>query len=112
MGLVDEDEIRTELAAIRAKQRELGERVGALTRLLSYPHVVPVLVYDRYGSRYEEDALVVGYDAETADRPLLEQAYRELEAMADYGECAPVGVSVGGDLMEHGDLRDRFGDAS
>jgi hypothetical protein len=106
---MDEDDIRAELTAIRAEQRALGERVGQLLRLLEFPHVVPVLVYDRYGSRCEEEALVAGHDAEHEEPSLLEQAFRELEQMDERGDCAPIGVEIGGDLVKYGDLRDRFG---
>lgn len=96
--------VRAELEEIRSQQRVLAERASRLLKLLSFPYVDPVLVYNRYGARHEVPAEASCLDE---DSPLRD-AFDDLRAWDEDDYCAPIGVSVGGALIPYDELARRF----
>lgn len=89
-----EADLRQELAELDHKLKpHLERRAHLLNILRSRPHVEPVLVYWRYGRKYE-----VPSGDET-----VEGALQYLEMLEDDGKCSGRDVKVGGCFIPRGD---------
>lgn len=96
---MNEVDIQAEIDDLSAEIEALSDHRAKLRKLLSFPLVMPVLVYWRYQQERRDDAWA-GDD--------LEGAYRLLAEMSDNGGCSPVGVEVGGALIKMDELDERF----
>jgi hypothetical protein len=94
-----------EITRLRSEVQERQERIDELRKLRSHPTVIPVRVFYRHGSRYEEpdEWAARGWDA-------LRTAHAANWALVEEGHGSPVGVSVGGFLIDDGDLDERYPD--
>ena len=101
---VGEDALSIELAEIREQQRALATRAGEILRLLSFPYVDPVLVFNRHGLRHDEEFYASTWDGD----PPVAVAFNQLRTWQEEDYCSPIGVSVGGSMISYEDLFQRF----
>jgi hypothetical protein len=104
-GVRGGDPIEEEIARLQAEIRERADRMQELRKLRSHPRVIPVRVFWRHHSRYEEE-----WDSVVADWDVLRSAHAANCYAEDYGQISAEGVSVGGVLITRAELDERYPD--
>lgn len=98
-------EVDAEITRLRGEITAADERLDQLLKLREHPAVVPVMVFMRHGSRHEEE-----YDSFGQENDLVRRAYGMLWYGMEANDLSPIGVSVGGDLIDWRELQARYGD--
>lgn len=98
------DPIMERVARLREEQKRIRDEVAFLLRLRSRPTVTPVIVAWVHGGLERHEVLVFTDPEE--DRTALGQASDAADRMIEANAGAPVGVEVGGCLIDMADLED------